>query len=175
MNEITEPDLIRHYRELVDELTIADENREYDLSPEWLRSHKWKVVPVEDGNHFTPNDICQIVSTLKRYGYSECIAVATEPIAPLPSCYRLSVTEEEFRRFNSECGLFRFLLTTEDQSWAISCTEWYDLFAAEPELLEALLGKPLEEARQDYLKFASELAKSPDEPLLLVSSHYAAF
>jgi len=175
MNEITEPDLIRHYRELVDELTIADENREYDLSPEWLRSHKWKVVPVEDGNHFTPNDICQIVSTLKRYGYSECIAVATEPIAPLPSCYRLSVTEEEFRRFNSECGLFRFLLTTKDQSWAISCTEWYDLFAAEPELLEALLGKPLEEARQDYLKFASELAKSPDEPLLLVSSHYAAF
>ena len=175
MNAITEPDLITHFRKLAAELTIAVENREYELAPERLRSHGWKVVPVEDGNHFTADEITQIVSALKSYGYNECFAVATEPVTPLPSRYRLSISEEEFRRFNSECGLFRFLLTTEDQSWAISCNEWYNLFAAKPELLEALLGKPLEQARQDYLKFASELAKSPDEPLLLVSSHYSAF
>jgi hypothetical protein len=57
---------------------------------------------------------------------------------------------------------------------AISCNERYNLFAGKPELVRALLGKPTEQARQEFLEFASLLTKSKeDEPLLQVAKHYA--
>jgi hypothetical protein len=37
-----------------------------------------------------------------------------------------------------------------------------------------MLGKPIELARQGFLEFATLLARSPDEPFLLVAKHYAA-
>ncbi len=91
----------------------------------------------------------------------------------MPICYLLSVDEADFQEFNRQLGPFRFLITADDRSWAISCTEWYNLFAAKPELLEAMLGKPIEQARLDYFRFASELAKQPDDPLLRVALRYA--
>lgn len=60
-------------------------------------------------------------------------------------------------------------------SWAISCTEWYNLFAAQPDLLEAILGKPVQQARDEYVRFASGLADAEtDEQLLKVAAQYAA-
>jgi hypothetical protein len=175
MNPITEPTQIEHYRKLVTEMTLSGEYQECEFNPEWLRNHEWKVVPVEDGNHFTPEDIHVIVPALREAGYAECIAVATEPVGSLPSCYRLSVTEEDFRNFNRECGLLRYLLTDEARSWAISCNEWYVLFAGKRELLEAMLGKSVEEAREEYLRFATALSKQPDEPLLKVAERYGTY
>jgi hypothetical protein len=134
-------------------MTIAEENHEYELDPGWLRNHGWKVMPVEDGNHFAPDDIALIVLALKKAGYSECVVAATEPLGPLSVFYSVLITEDDFRNFNAECGLFRYLLTVEDRSWAISCNEWYNLFAGNPEMLEAMLGRSIEQARQDYLRF----------------------
>ncbi len=109
----------------------------YEFSTEWIREHGWKVVPVEDGNHFAPQDIAALVPAMKKAGYSECFAVASEPLGDLSACYRLLITEEDFRNFNAECGLFRYIVMDEARSWAISCNEWYNLFAADPALLEA--------------------------------------
>ena len=83
------------------------------------------------------------------------------------------VTERDFGNFNAECGLFRYILIDEAQSWAISCNEWYNLFATDPALLEAMLGKSIESARQEYLRFATQLARQPDEPLMRVARYYA--
>jgi hypothetical protein len=155
-------------------MTLADSRRGHEFNDEWVQQCGWKVVPVEDACHFAPDEIETIVPALLDAGYSECVAVATEPLDPAPACYRLSISAEDLREFNRVCGPFRYLLMDEDQNWALSCSEWYNLFAGKPELLEAMLGKPISEAREEYLSFATALAKSPDEPLLQVAKRYAA-
>lgn len=160
---------VRKLQSLASDMTT----KEYEFNTAWIREHSWKVVPVEDGNHFSPEDIAALIPALQKAGCRECFAVATEPLGDLPACYRMSITEEDFRNFNAECGLFRYIVMDEARSWAISCNEWYNLFAADPKLLEAMLGKSIESARQEYLNFAMELSKQPDEPLVQVARHYA--
>jgi hypothetical protein len=133
------------------------------------------VVPVEDGNHFRGWEIDRIVPALQDAGYFDCVAVATEPVGLLPSCFQLALTPDDFREFNSECGQLRFLLTEETRSWAISCRELYNLFAGEQSIVEAMLGVPIEEARKRFLAFAEPLALgNPDHPLLKAAQLYAA-
>jgi hypothetical protein len=169
MEPINSESEVRKLQSLISDITIGG----CEFSAEWIRARGWKVVPVEDGNHFAPEDISALVPALHKAGYRECFAVATEPLGELPACYHMSITEEEFCNFNSKCGLFRYALIDEARSWAISCNEWYNLFAADPRLLEAMLGKSIESARQEYLKFAMQLSKQPDEPLVRVAKHYA--
>lgn len=160
---------VRRLQALASEMTTNG----YEFGTAWVRKHGWKVVPVEDGNHFAPQEIAALVPALQQAGYSECFAVATEPLGDLPACYRVSITEEDLRNFNAECGLFRYILMDGARSWAVSCNEFYNLFAAVPTLLEAMLGRTIESARQEYLSFAMQLSKHPDEPLLRIARHYA--
>lgn len=173
MTPVVDLSQIEHYRMIVMEMLQGDGVLGYAFADEWVRRNYWKVVPVEDSSHFSAEELSILVSVLRDAGYRECIAVATEPLDPAPACYRLSISEEDLREFNKECGPFRYLLTDENRTWAISCNEWYNLFAGEPELLARMLGKPILKAREEYLSFATALAKKPDEPLLQVAKHYA--
>jgi len=189
MKPITDPTRIEHYGMLVREMMLTEKERECEFNPDWVRQHGWKIVPVESAMRIPDEDIPLLVSALKGAGYTEYVAVfnepgyiqrlpltvAGEPPSDMSTCYLLSVDEVEFREFNRQLGPFRSVLTAEDRSWAISCNEWYNLFGAKPELLEALLGKPIKEARREFLDFASLLAQGkPDEPLLKVAKQYAA-
>jgi hypothetical protein len=169
MDVISNPkELLRHQKSVAEMIV-----NECDFNPQWIKKHGWKVVPVEDTGHFSDRQIAALVVALQ--GYGRCIAIATESVEPdgVPA-YSLAISEEEFRSFNAECGLFRYLLTDAKRSWAIACSEWYNLFAAKPELLESMLGKPVAKAREEFLTFATLLAKRPDEPLLRVAKRYAA-
>lgn len=174
MEPIREQSQIDHYLALVLEMT-TEESRE-QFNSEWIRKHAWKVVPVEDTMHFADVEIGQIVSALNRYGFTECLAVATQKIEILPTCFHLSLTVSDLRKFNSECGPFRYLLTSSDRKWAISCHEWYNLFAGPPTLIEAMLGEPIEQAEREFREYALILAGglNPDESILEVAKHYAA-
>jgi hypothetical protein len=167
---------VEHYQALAREMTLADARRGYDFDDEWVRRHDWKVVPVEDASHFAPEQIADVVTALRAAGYCECVAVATEPLDPAPTCYWLSVSEEDLQNFNKEWGAFRFLLTDADRNWAISCNEWFNLFAGPSGLLEAMLGKSIEDAREVFLEYASLLASGqhPDESSLKAAHHYAS-
>ncbi len=171
MDIISNPKELLRYQKLVDAITV----NECDFDPQWIKKHGWKVVPVEDTGHFAAGQIATLVAALHEAGYDQCIAIATESVEPdgVPG-YSFPVSEEEFRNFNAECGLFRYVLTDAKRSWAISCSEWYNLFAGKPELLESMLGRPIAKAREEFLNFANLLAKGPDEPLLRVAKHYAA-
>ena len=170
MTPIMNESEVRRFRALVSKTTTDDG----EFSTGWIREHGWKVVPVEDGNHFAPEDIAALVPALQKAGHHECFAVATEDLSSYsPVCFRVLVTERDFGNFNAECELFRYILIDEAQSWAISCNELYNLFAADPALLEAMLGKSIESARQEYLRFATQLARQPDEPLMRVARYYA--
>jgi len=173
MTPIAEPSQLERYRHLLSEMMLPLDQCEF--SPDWVREHGWKVVPVESMARLPQPDIPRLVSVLNDAGSSQCVALATEPLGEMPMCYAVSVEAADLREVNRELGPFRFLLSDDGHSWAISCTEWYNLFAGKPELLEAMLGKPIDQARQDYIRFASELAKDqPDEPLLKVAAQYAS-
>jgi len=173
MRAITEVQAVEQYKRLVSEMTFADDYHS-EFRSEWVLQRGWTVVPVEDGNHFTPGEIESIVPALLAAGYRECVAVATEPLDPFPPCFQLATTPDDFRAFNGECGLFRFTLTEGTRSWAICCNELYNLFAGEKPLVEAMLGIPIEEARKRFLAFAEPLALGDSEyPMLKVAQHYA--
>jgi hypothetical protein len=189
MRPITDTTRIECCGRLLREMMRTEEGEECEFDPVWICSRNWKVVPVESMTRIPSPDIPRIVSVLKGAGHRECIVifnepgyiqrlpvtVASEPPGDMATCHLLAVEEADFRAFNRELGMFRSVLTTEDRSWAISCNEWYNLFAGKPELLEALLGKPIEQARQEFQEFASLLAKGKtDDPLLHVARRYAA-
>src|SRR5437867_7254049 len=161
---------ISTYHALVAEIT----DQVYQLRVEWARAHGWKIVPAEDAAHFSPQEVNGLVAALNDAGFRECIAVATEPIDKLPSCYRVAVSVPDLREFNRECGVFRYLLTTQNRDWAISCNEWFNLFAGPPRLVEKMLGKPIDQAHKDFLAFARDLTNNPDEPLMKAAIRYAA-
>ncbi|MGH9402273.1 MAG: hypothetical protein ACRD2P_09215 [Terriglobia bacterium] len=175
MNPITDEASVEQYRSMVREMTLAKANREYDIDPEWASARGWKVAPVEDSAHFSPEQISVIVPALKRAGMAECVAVAAEPVDPAPSCYQMVISEDEFTNFNRECGFLRYVLTDGERSWAISCNEWYNLFAGPEKLVEAMIGAPVARGREEFLRFAAGLAKGdPEYPLLKVAQRYAS-
>lgn len=189
MTPIKDTTRVEKYSKLVRQMMLADSGRECQFKPDWVRGHGWKVVPVESMGRIPEPDIPRIVSTLKRAGYTECIAVFNEPgyIQQLPltvasdppsdmaTCYLVSIDEADFKNFNRELGAFRSVILPEDRSWAISCNEWYNLFGAEPKPLEALLGQPIEHARREFAELAAAVARgNADEALLKVAEHYAA-
>lgn len=153
---------------LIADMTDGDIN----FNAKWVHHAGWKVVPVESGMRFSGEDISKLVSALNDRGFFECLAVATEPLDPLPCCYRMLISEGELHEFNRVCGLFRFLITDLQRRWAVSCSEWYNLFAGPQGLLEAMLGKSIEDARSEFLNYAASLARSPDDPLLKIARHY---
>jgi hypothetical protein len=177
MNPIINPTEVGRYQEIVFEMTLKEPRRKGEFDPRWVRSHGWAVVPVEDASHFAPEEIAVLVPALRKVGFRECFAVATQSVEPdgIPA-YSLAISEEDFQSFNAECGPLRYLLTDKSCAWAISCNEWYNLFAGPPKLVEAMLGKSLEGAREEFLDYAILLAsgRNPDESILQAARHYAA-
>jgi len=169
MKTITEKAEIQRYQNLVSEMT--EEGTE--LSAHWLKESGWKVVPTESGARLLPEDITRIVPVLNAAGHAQCLAVTTEDLGDFPPCYLISVDETDFKELNWVLGPFRFLLTDERRSWAISCNEWYNLFAGPENLVEALIGIPIAEARRAFSDFAEMLAKGdPEYALLKVAQRY---
>ncbi len=175
MKAIMEVKAVEKYMKLAAEMMRADEYYEFDFRPDWILQRGWKVVPVKNENHFRDSEIDRIVPALQSAGYDHSIAIATEPMGLLPTCFELAITPFDLQEFNENCGLLRFLLTEETMSWAISCSEFYNLFAGEQFIVEAILGIPIEEARKRFLAFAEPLAfGDPEHPLLKAARLYAA-
>jgi hypothetical protein len=189
MNSITEANEVARYGKLFGEMMLPQDGEECEFNPDWIRGHRWTVVPAESTARIPPQNIPRIVSALQDSGYSNCIAVFNEPghlrslpvFVPsdppsnMPTCYLVSVSDVDFHELNRQLGLFRFILAPEDRSWAVSCNEWYNLFSGGRNLVEAMLGEPVDRARQEFFEFASALAEeNREEPLLRVAEHYAS-
>ncbi len=189
MRPIKDEALVDHYGQLLKEMMLTEKGLEYEFNPAWVRKNGWTVVPVESEMRIPEDDINRIVSGLNHAGYAQCIAVFNEagyiqrlpaivdsdPPSDMPTCYVLSVNEQGFQKYNQELGLFRSVLMPDDRSWAISCNETYNLFAGKADLVEALLGKTIPEARQEFMEFATLLAKGdPENPLLKMAVSWAS-
>ena len=178
MIALTDRTGIEKCQALLRQVTVEEKVGEHTLATDFnvhrVRERGWKVVPVESVARLAADDIPRLVSVLRQASSGECLVVVTEDLGELPSCYALSVTDEDFRELNRTLGLFRFLIADAGGLWAISCNEWYNLFAANPELLERMLGKPIHEARAAFVQFASAVGPSDGNRLLAVAGRYAA-
>jgi hypothetical protein len=174
MKSTTNNAICTEYQTLVREMMLESEHQRTEFDLAWVRQKEWEVVPVERAQHFIPDEIKTIVSALAGRGYSKCIAVTTEELGPLPACYELSISEEDFYEFNRELGLFRCLLTDQDRSWAISCTESYNLFAGPGSLIEAMLGKSVNDGWRAYWEFVAQPSVDPYGMLHQSATRYAA-
>jgi hypothetical protein len=174
MIPITQPASISRCQDLLNRMMLWSPERGYEFRREWVRQQAWAVVPVESMARLPRPDIPRIATALKRAGRETCIAIATESVEERPACYTVEVNEADFLELNRQLGPFRFVLTDAIGSWAISCNEWYNLFAGKPELVEALLGEPIESAEQKFQAVAALLADGdPSSPLLSVVKQYA--
>jgi hypothetical protein len=185
---ITDAVQVARYGRLFGEMMLTGDGEECDFNLDWIRSHGWKVVPAESMSRIPQPDIPRIVAVLRGAGFHRCVVVFNEPgylqslpvIVPsepqsdLATCYQVSVDEVGFTEINRQLGPFRFIVSDESRSWTISCNEWYNLFAGKPHLVEALMGKPIEDARQDFLDGALRADGYIDESLLGVASRYAS-
>ncbi len=172
MRRLLDSEVVRS-RELVREMATLKEDRGYEFNSPWLKKHNWVVVPVEDTGHFAEEEIDRIVPALVSKGHSTCLAVGALDLPdPLPTCFEFSISADELRTFNAECGIFRFLLTCRELSWAISCNEWFNLFAGPSALVEELLGISIEQARDEFLKYAKVVEQGSEGGLVQLSRMY---
>jgi hypothetical protein len=172
VRKLLESEVVRS-RALVREMATLTEDRGYDFNSAWLEKHNWVLVPVEDTGHFAEEEIARIVPALVSGGYFTCLAIeALDPSDTLPTCFELSISADEFRAFNAECGIVRFLLTCPETSWAINCNEWFNLFAGPLPLVEDLLGMPIEQARAEFLEYAKLVEQGSEGGLVQLSRMY---
>ena len=166
---------IARLREAVCTMASLTDDRGYEFNRDWVESHGWVVVPVEDTGHFAEEEIERIVPALSSAGYQRCLALgALDLTEPLPSGFEVVISADDLRAFNAECGIFRFLISSPDRSWAISCNEWFNLFAGPRALIERMLGSSLEQARADFLNYATVVEQGTEGCLAEVARHYAS-
>jgi hypothetical protein len=160
-------------RKLIREMATLTEDGGYRFDPAWLLKHRWVVVPAEDSGHFADEEISRIVAVLSSQEHLTCLAIgAHDWPAPLPRSYELAISVDDFRAFNAECGIFRFLLTDAGCSWAISCNEWFNLFAGPPAFVEQMLGVPIPQSREEFLEYAKLVEQGSEGQLTEIARLY---
>lgn len=161
-------------RQSVSRVTVLKEDRGYDFDSSWTQAQGWCVVPVEDNGHFVDEEVVRITRALNGAGCTSCFAIgAPELPAEFANAYELSVSDEDFDQFNSEFGVLRALLTDASLSWAISCNEWFNLFAGPEHLVEQMIGVPVDEARKNFAAYARVVEQGGTEGLMQVARTYS--
>jgi hypothetical protein len=77
-----------------------------EFNPLWIVDRGWKVVPAESMARLPQPDIPRLVTALRSAGSNRFVALATEPLGDMPTCYALSVQEADFLELR-KCPLAR--------------------------------------------------------------------
>jgi hypothetical protein len=171
MITLTDKDQIKNCKRLL--APMIDRGGHFAL--QWLRSRHWVVAPEESAARLAEHEIPRVVKALNNAGFAECLAITTEESEELFSCHVVSISERGLRDLNRQLGVLRFVLTTEQRMWAILCTEWYNLFAGDRSIIEAMLGKSITTVQEEYLRYATLISQDENDPLIQVGRRYAVF
>jgi hypothetical protein len=133
MIAITNPDEIQKYTNQMEEMTVLGPTNDRVFADSLLQSRGWTVVGSDsEYGHLSPAEIRIITEALGSTRPPDCIAVATENLEPLPSCYRFILSEAELEDFNNKCAGFRYMIMDDPRTWAITCTTFFKLYAGPP-------------------------------------------
>lgn len=170
MRRLLENDVVRSL-ELVREMATPTADRGYDFSPAWLQKRGLVLVSVDDTGHCSDEAIDRIVAAQLSRGHSTCLALGALVLPdPLPTCFEVSISADELRTLNAECGIFRLLLTCPGVSWAINSNEWFNLFAGPAALVEKSLGMLIGQARDEFvLEYAKLMEQGSERGLARLS------
>lgn len=147
---------------------------EIEMDEEWVRDHKWTVVPTE--SDITVREAEWISNACSDFEYKECYAIMTEADAchNFPdtfvekiknlykskslhfTCYKFATTKKGFLEMSYEHHLGHHLFIPEDQGFAILRPYGlYSLVAGPKKFVEAAVGSTIETAREMFWEFAS--------------------
>ena len=152
----------------------------WDFQVDRVAAKGWWAIPVESSAHFSKEEAQRLAIAIRHLGCSECLAVATEPLAQHPEGFKLSPTPEALLAFSQECGLFNFMLFEPGLHFAILCTtEDYFVVAGPKGFAEEALGLSVEVAREQFERFASHWPEGKNwgalrNMLKAVSKRYAS-
>jgi len=150
---ISDPKIVQKLASMIEGMV----DKPWHLNSDWIAMKKWVAVPVEKGRHFEEGEAEATAQALQAMGCEECFAIATEPMGEYPHCYRVPATKEGLLDFSSECASLNFVLTPEEQSFAILCTsEDYNVVAGPLAFVERVLGADIQTARRKFLEVASD-------------------
>ena len=124
------------------------------LRKDWATGMGCEIVASESAGRIPDPAIPRLSRALGSAGYDHCVAIPSEDLGSGVMPLELEVCEHDFRELNSVYGLYEFVITVPERSWAISCNVWFNLFGAPPKLLGEILGMPLDRARQEFGEFA---------------------
>ena len=132
-----------------------------DISSEdnlWIiKQSSWVAVPVESGDHFSPDDRDKLLDGILEYGYPEIIAVPLETLNDFPAAFTIPSTPEAVEEFNRKCGGFWFAIFAGEPDWIILCTKLdYLVIAGQPSFVRQFLGGEIDEGFSLFHKFASD-------------------
>lgn len=150
---VSDPKIIQRLQSTIERLV----KKPWHLNTDWIADKKWVAVPVEKGRHFEEEEAKTISHTLLLFGYTECFAIATEPMGNYPRCYLVPPTKEGLIDFSKECAGLNFVLIPENLSFAILCTsENYNIFAGPSDFVEKAVGTDIATARIKFREVASD-------------------
>ena len=144
------------------------------LYASWLAKNDWTVAPAMSASHFGAEDGAWMASALAYAKCSGIFGIATEPLEKTPTCYTLTVSEEDLMAFNWECAHFNFALIPADRSLAILCTVYdYFLVAGPREFVRLAMHGDIEAAWHEF----EEEAEDPcwEGRLQKIANRYRAF
>lgn len=150
---ISDQKIIQRFQSAIERLV----EKPWHLNPDWIANKKWIAVPMEKGRHFEEEEAKTISHALLFFGYTECFAIATEPMGDYPHCYLVPPTKEGLLDFSKECAGLNFILVPENMSFAILCTsENYNIFAGPSDFVEKAIGTNIAAARAKFREVASD-------------------
>ena len=136
------------------------------LNVEYLRRRCWEAVPFESALHLNEVDADRMATAAARMGCHECNAIPTEGLTGPPH-YRVPMDLKGLLEFSRKCAHFRYLLIPDNESFAILfSTEGYGVAAGPKRLVELILAKSIEAARDDFRQFARAETLEPVRRLL---------
>ncbi|MGH1364167.1 MAG: hypothetical protein ACRBF0_11455 [Calditrichia bacterium] len=140
--------------EKLTEAILEDKNV---VKPNWIRSKKFTVIPTESIWN-TTDDIVSLLEGLKSLKIHSFIAIALEAVNSINvhGSYRIENSLEGLEVFIRNCGGFKFLLTTENQSFAILCSsDGYYIIVGTTQFIKKVSGGDIKKAVKDYKEYCA--------------------
>lgn len=162
MREIRDSDEVIRCREVARRVAAAD----VSPVPAWLSGSHAGIIPVEPRSWHDRAE--PIAGVLRQLGVRSAIAVLMGDGAGLaPPCLELEAGDPA----ELAAASWRYAMVDwagfvatgiPESTWALFSTEWYELWAGPPQLVEAVAGGTHEHACAEFLRYACSFTRSSD-------------
>jgi hypothetical protein len=129
----------------------------HDVKMDVVRRNAWVVVPVETHAHFSSRQIEQLAGAFARLGYSKLDGLVLDEPYISRGSVEIPATENGLRAHNAAHRIDNLVFAPRDRSFAIIChIDYFWLVVGKKDVVEAVLGRSIDEARREFVEYARE-------------------